>query len=285
MAAFLALLSAVGYGAGDFLGGVAARRMPAPAVVWRSNMVGLAGLLMALPLVGADEVAARDVVVGAVAGVAGGIGILLLYRGLAAGAMGLVAPVTAMLAALVPVAAGLVGGERLSPGALAGVVLAVAAVALLSGGRDGTPAAARMSRPLLLTALGAGLGFGLFFVGLDATGDDAGLWPIVAGRSASVLLFSVVVALSLTSRTGFAVRAERRSALLLVGCGLLDASANALFLVATQLGALTVVAVLGALYPVSTVLLARVVLSERLDWPQLAGCALAATAVVLVTAA
>ncbi|MGQ0617069.1 MAG: EamA family transporter [Acidimicrobiia bacterium] len=284
MAAFLALLSAVGYGAGDFLGGVAARRLPAPAVVWRSNMVGLAGLLVALPLVGADEVAVRDLVIGAVAGVAGGIGILLLYRGLAAGAMSLVAPVTAVLTALVPVAAGLIGGERPSPGALAGVVLAVAAVALLSGGPDGTPAAARMSRGLLLTALGAGLGFGLFFVGLDATGDDAGLWPIVAGRSAAVLLFSVVVALSPTSRTGFAVRNDR-SVVLLVGCGLLDASANALFLVATQLGALTLVAVLGALYPASTVLLARVVLSERLARPQLAGCALAATAVVLVTAA
>lgn len=284
MAALLALFAAVAYGAGDFLGGLAARRLPPAAVVLRSNAVGLAGLVVALPLVGDAELAGRDVLIGSVAGLAGGIGVLLLYRGLAVGTMSVVAPITAVLSAVVPVAVGLGGGERPSSVALVGVPLALVAVALLAREpRDSDDRTRGMSPADLLTALGAGLGFGLFFVGLDATGDDAGLWPVVAGRAASVAMFAVVAGASRAARAGRGRAFVGRTPALLVGCGLLDAGANALFLLATQRGLLTLVAVLGALYPAATLVLARMVLAERLARPQQLGVVIAGAAVVLVT--
>ena len=285
VAAVLALLCAVAYGAGDFLGGLAARRIAAPAVVLRSNFVGLLGLLTAAPLFTDADLLGRDVAIGAAGGMAGGIGVLLLYRGLATGTMSVVAPITAVLSAVVPVMWGLGSGERPSVVALAGVPLALFAVGLLA--REPVDADERthgLSRAGLLTALGAGLGFGVFFVALDATSDDAGLWPVVAGRTASVAMFAAVAAISVAGRAGRGVALLGTTPLLLVGCGLLDAGANALFLLATQQGLLTLVAVLAALYPASTLLLARAVLGERLARPQLGGVVLAGAAVVLVTA-
>jgi drug/metabolite transporter (DMT)-like permease len=284
MAAFLALLSAAAYGAGDFLGGLAARRLPPAAVVLRSNVVGLLGLIACLSIVEGD-VAAGDLAIGALGGIAGGIGVLLLYRGLATGIMSVVAPVTAVLAAVLPVGVGLAGGERPAVLALAGVPLALVAVALLAREpRDDDAATHGLAAVDLLLAVGAGLGFGLFFIALDATSDDAGLWPIVAGRGASVALFAVVAAVWAGARVGDRRAREGATPWLLVGCGVLDAGANATFLLATQRGLLTLVAVLGSLYPASTLLLARFVLHERLAKPQLAGVALAGAAVVLVTA-
>jgi len=281
VAAVLALLSAVAYGAGDFLGGMAARRLPPAAVVLRGNAVGLVGLVLAVPLVGDAELLGRDAAIGAAGGIVGGIGLLLLYRGLARGTMSVVAPITAVLSAVVPVLWGLATGERPAAVALVGVPLALVAIALLAREPvDDDDRTTGLSRADLLTALGAGLGFGLFFVSLDATSDDAGLWPVVFGRTASVVLFALVAV------TTASARAAGRSVpmALVVGCGLLDAGANALFLLATQRGLLTLVAVLGALYPASTLLLARVVLGERLARPQLGGVVLAGVAVVLVTA-
>lgn len=285
MAAVLALLSAVAYGAGDFVGGLAARRIPPAAVVLRSNVVGLAGLLVLAPLLDASGLVGRDLALGAVGGIAGGVGILLLYRGLSLGVMSVVAPITAVLSAVVPVAAGLATGERPSVLALGGVPLALVAVALLAREPHDTDARTHgMPAHELLIALGAGLGFGLFFVALDATGDDAGLWPIVAGRTSSVTMFSVVALVASSTRPPKGVARAGTMPALLVGCGLLDAGANALFLLATQQGLLTLVAVLGALYPASTLLLARLVLGERLGPAQRGGIGLAAAAVVLVTA-
>jgi drug/metabolite transporter (DMT)-like permease len=285
MAALLALLSAAAYGSGDFMGGLAARRLPPAAVVLRSNTVGLLGLVVALPLAGDAALAGRDVLIGALAGTAGGVGVLLLYRGLATGTMSVVAPVTGVLSAVVPVVVGLTTGERPSTVALVGVPLALFAVAMLAREpRDVDDPGTGLRGVDLLTALGAGLGFGLFFVGLDATGDDAGLWPVVAGRAASVSVFAVVAAVRVGARAGRGRALAGTMPWLLVGCGLLDAGANALFLLATQRGLLTLVAVLGALYPAATLLLARIVLGERLARPQAAGVVLAAAAVVLVTA-
>jgi drug/metabolite transporter (DMT)-like permease len=285
VAAVLALLCAVAYGAGDFLGGLAARRLPPPAVVLRSNFVGLLGLLVAAPFFTDAELVARDAAIGAAGGVSGGVGVLLLYRGLATGTMSVVAPITAVLSAVVPVLWGLGSGERPSVVALAGVPLALVAVALLAREpRDDDTRTHGLTRAGLLTALGAGLGFGIFFVSLDATSDDAGLWPVVAGRTASVATFALVAAVSVAARPPRGLVRLGSTPWLLVGCGLLDAGANALFLVATQQGLLTLVAVLAALYPASTLLLARAVLGERLARPQLGGVLLAGAAVVLVTA-
>lgn len=285
VAAVLALLCAVAYGAGDFLGGLAARRLPPPAVVLRSNFVGLLGLLVAAPFFTDSDLLARDAAIGAAGGMAGGIGVLLLYRGLATGVMSVVAPITAVLSAVVPVLWGLGSGERPGIIALMGVPLALVAVGLLAREpKDDDARTHGLTRVGLVTALGAGLGFGIFFVSLDATSDDAGLWPVVAGRTASVAMFAVVAAVVAGARPARGLVRLGTTPLLLIGCGLLDAGANALFLVATQQGLLTLVAVLAALYPASTLLLARVVLGERLARPQLGGVVLAGAAVVLVTA-
>ena len=282
MAAVLALLSALTYGAGDFLGGLCARRLPAVAVALRTNAIGLVGLLVVAPLVAAT-VEGRDIVLGAGAGIIGGVGILLLYRGLATGTMSIVAPITAVLAAVVPVVVGLLSGERPSGLALAGIPIALVAVAALAreprtGDEPGVGTAE------VVMALGAGAAFGFFFVGLDATNDDAGLWPIVAGRTSSVVMFSIVAALVAAARVGDDRARRGTTPWLLVGCGLGDAGANAMFLLATQRGLLTLVAVLAALYPASTVLLARIVLGERLVGAQRVGIALAGVAVVAVSA-
>lgn len=284
MAAVLALLSAVVYGAGDFVGGLAARRLPPPAVVLRTNVIGLLGLLAITPLFVADEVAGRDLLLGATGGIVGGIGILLLYRGLAVGTMSVVAPITAVLAAAVPVAVGLGQGERPSAVALAGIPMALAAIALLSRDHHAVPPEQRTTTAVLLSALGAGLGFGLFFVCLDSAGDDAGLWPLVSGRSASVLMFAVMALLVASARVGGDAARQGNTPRLLVICGLCDSGANALFLLATHEGLLTLVAVLGSLYPASTVALATTMTHERLARPQLIGVGLALAAVVLITA-
>jgi uncharacterized membrane protein len=285
VAALLALLSAVAYGAGDFFGGLAARRLPPAAVVLRSNAVGLATLVLCVPLVGDADLLMRDVAIGAGGGIAGGFGVLLLYRGLSRGTMSVVAPITAVLSAVVPVLWGLASGERPTAVAFVGVPLALWAIALLArepGSSD--VVGAGLTRADLVSALGAGFGFGVFFVALDATSDGAGLWPVVAGRGASVTFFAVVAAVSAAARVGRRGAMTGSTAALVVGCGVLDAGANALFLLATQRGLLTLVAVLGALYPATTLLLARAVLGERLAGMQRVGVGLAAVAVVLVTA-
>lgn len=285
MAALLALASAAVYGAGDFLGGIAARRLPPVAVALRSNVVGLLGLLAALPLAGDVALAGRHVAFGCLGGLAGGTGVVLLYRGLARGVMSVVAPVTAVLSAVVPVGFGIVGGDRPSPLALAGVPLALLAIVLLAREpRDEDARTHGMARADLALALGAGLGFGLFFVCLDAAGEETGLWPLIASRVTSVTLLSCVAAAWSGARAGRGAALVGSLPAAILGCGILDAAGNTLFLLATQEGMLSLVAVLAALYPASTLLLARAVLGERLGRGQQGGVALATAAIVLVTA-
>jgi uncharacterized membrane protein len=282
MAAALALLSAVVYGSGDFVGGLVARRLPPAAVVLRSNAVGLVGLLVVAPLVASDHVRASDLGYGAGGGIVGGIGVLLLYRGLAVGTMSIVAPTTAVLAAAVPVAVGLLDGERPSAVALAGIPVALVAIALLARDPGDDGPVERTPPAVLLMALGAGLGFGLFFVGLDRASDDSGMWPLVAGRGASVVLFALIAAFVGSARVGSRAAREGTTPRLLVLCGICDSGANALFLLATHEGLLTLVAVLGSLYPASTVVLATSIDHERLARPQVVGVALALAAVAMI---
>ncbi len=277
MAVVLALACALVWGAGDFCGGLAARRAPALAVVAVSHVVGLGLLVLVLPWLGGAP-RPEDLAWGAAAGVAGGAGLALFYRALATGTMSVVAPVTAVTAAGVPVLAGVLGGERVGPWAATGVVLALAAVVLVSA-QDGLsslrPAGAADLGPALL----AGSVFGLFFVLLDRTADDAALSPLLASRTVSVAL---VVGLSLARGQSLGVPRPALPWVLLAGVG--DVSAGALFLLATQAGGqLAIVGVVASLYPVSTVLLAQVVLRERLVRAQVAGLLTAAAAVVLIT--
>ncbi len=242
-----------------------------------SSLAGVSILVAVVGLLPAEPTAA-DFAWGAAAGVAGGVGVTLFYRALATGVMSVVAPVTAVTGAVVPVIAGLALGERPGAAALVGVGIAVVAVALLAReapGREEHPTAHRAQA--LLLALGAGAGFGGFFVLLDRTGDDAGLWPLVASRSTTLVL-AVAVALVLRH----AVVPKRGAVGLAVGTGMLDMAANVLFLVANRDGLLALVAVITSLYPASTIALAQIFLGERLARHQMIGLALAGVAVVLI---
>jgi uncharacterized membrane protein len=276
MAMVLALASAVVYGMADFCGGLSSRRAATVAVVTVSQAAGLVALVPLLPLLGGDPDRA-DLAWGAGAGIAGAAGLLLFYRALAVGVMSVVAPVTAVSAAALPVLGGLLLGERIGLLAALGIVLALGAVALVAA--EGGLSSLRAARlDTVAPALAAGAGFGVFFVLLDRTGEESGLSPLVAARVVSVLL---VGTLTLAARRSLRVPRAAVPVVLLAGVG--DMAANALFLVATQVGgSLAITGVLASLYPASTVVLAQVVLRERLAGVQRAGLAVAAAAVVLI---
>jgi uncharacterized membrane protein len=240
-----------------------------------SQGVGLVGMLIVATIVGGTASGA-DLGYGALGGLAGAAGVAMLYRGLASGAMSLVAPITGVVAVVVPIVVGVGGGERPATLQYVGIAAAVIAVALLSGGGH---RAARLGRGTLLLALGAGLGFGLFYVAIAKTSPDANLWPLVAARGASV---AVLLAVSAAARRVPSFGAA--SPIVIIAAGVFDVSANALYLLAVHGGLLSIVAVLVSLYPVSTVLCSMVVLGERLRTAQVVGVGAALVAVVLITA-
>jgi drug/metabolite transporter (DMT)-like permease len=288
MAALLALSAALAYGAGDFLGGVATRRAPATAVVLWSHMVGLLLLAAAAPLVG-GAITGRGFVVGSISGIAGAVGVAGFYRALSLGKMGMVAPITGLLSAAVPVVAGLVRGEHPPTTAFAGIALALVAITLVSRESPADPieatgvagAAARPQRTAeaLALAIGAGLAFGLFFVIISGAGHGTGIWPLVAARITSVGLLGALALAGVT-----AARPHRSALTAVVGCGLLDSAANVFYVLAVTHGLLSIVAVLTALYPAGTVVLARYLLGERMSALQRAGLAFAGCAALLIAA-
>jgi len=274
MSAFLALLSAVSFGSGDFLGGLATRKSGRVfSVVILSQLAGLAIVLVALAASG-GELIGEDIGWAAGAGVTGSVGLVLLYRGLSVGTMSVVAPLSAILTAVVPVSWGLITGERPSLTALFGVPLALAAIALVSGARVG-----RFHRgPGIIEGIGAGVGFGVFFI-LISNSDSAELWTLTFARFASI---SVILAVALISRAS--LRPGPGTGWLIIGAGTIDMAANLLFLLAERRGLLTLVSVITALYPASTVVLARLVLHEQLTRAQWIGLFLAAAGVGLISA-
>jgi drug/metabolite transporter (DMT)-like permease len=276
VAVLLALASAVVYGAADFCGGLASRRASSFAVVAGSQAAGLVVLLALLPWLGGDARLA-DLGWGGAGGLAGAVGLVLFYRALAEGVMSVVAPVTAVSAAAVPVLVGVGFGERIGAWTAVGIALALVAVVLVAA--EGGLSSLRTARPATLRpALAAGAAFGLFFVLLDRTSDDSGLTPLVAMRTVSMLF---VVALALARGRSLRIPRGALGTVLLAGVG--DMAANALFLLATQQGGqLAITGVLASLYPVSTVVLAQVLLRERLVRTQVAGLASAVAAVVLI---
>jgi drug/metabolite transporter (DMT)-like permease len=275
MAALLALCSAAAYGVGDFCGGMAARRVPTATVVLWSHLLALLLMVAAIPFVGGSASGA-DLLLGAVGGLAGAAGVGLLYKGLSVGPMSVVAPVTALLSAAVPAVAGVLEGDRPEVGVAIGMAGGLVAIVLVSaeGGGSLRPSDLRG----LTFALGAGLGFGLFFVALSHTGDTAGLWPLLAARSASVTVMGGLALAGRISRAWPAIEARWFT----VGASVLDITANLLYLLAVRQGLLSVVSVLAALYPVSTVVLARMVLEERFAHLQRLGMVLALPAAILM---
>ena len=278
----LALGSAVLYGAADFTGGLATRRAGTIPVVLVSQASGLILLALLLPLLPDASPSRSDLLWGTVAGVAGGIGVGLLYRALAIGAMAVVAPTTAVCAVAIPVAVSVLLGERPGPLALAGIALGIVSIVLVSrqtatGPEQGGSVSASRYPAGVGTALASGVAIGFFFLALAQTRAEAGMWPLVMSRSLSVVLFGVAAIAGRRS-----LRMPARVAWLAIVCGFIDMLANALYLLAARQGPLSIVVTLSSLYPASTVLLARVVLAERLNLWQISGVGCALAAVVLI---
>jgi len=234
-------------------------------------------LVLVLAFLPGSYPGARDLGWGALAGVAGGAGVALLYRALSLGPMSIVAPLTAACAAVIPVTAGIVLlGERLTPVRIVAVLLALAAILLVGQERRrGGPVTVRWDG--LRLALTSGVLIGVFFVALARATPASGLWPLVPARVVSVALFAAFGAA--TRRTLIVPGAALPAA---IAGGVLDMLANALYLVAVQRGPLSLMATLASLYPASTILLARFVLGERLSLMQVSGIVCAIVATVLL---
>ena len=278
----LGLGSGLAWGAADFFGGIQSRRLPALTVAFWSQAAGALGLAIALTL-GGTRPPLTGIAWGLAAGVGSGIALVLFYRSLAEGTMSVVAPVSAC-GAVVPVAAAVITGD--DPGVLAGlgVVAAIAGVVLVSRTRPVPRAGTGRSRRVLLMALGSALGFGLFYVFVDAgtTGSRGEpLWVIAGARASSLVMLSTIALIG----RGSALRWPGRRIGPVALVGIADTGANLLFAYAATSGNLAVVGVLGSLYPVATVVLARWLLGERLSGGQNAGVALALAGVGLLAAA
>lgn len=274
MTELLALGSAMAFGSGDFMGGLASRSAPPLKVTAIAQVASAVALLPLLLLVPAAAVGASDVAWGAVGGLFGLLGILGLFSALGEGPMSVVAPTTAVVSAVVPIAFGLATGERPGSLTMAGIAVGLLAVfaVTLSDGPGGRP-----TRRVVLLSLGAGLGFALFFIALAQTSAASGLWPLVGARGLTV---PIILLMARAAPARGAVPSFGRW--LAAGSGVLDMIANALFLSAAQRGLLAVAAVLAALYPAATVILARIVLKERMSPVQLAGVGAALVAIVLI---
>ncbi|MFI8437356.1 EamA family transporter [Streptomyces sp. NPDC079020] len=274
IALLLALGSSLAYGCADFLGGLGARKAHVLRTVMIAAPASLALEIMLWPVLGASF-SAGTLGWGAASGVASAAAFTLLYRTLAIGPMNVLSPVTALVSAMLPVGVGLLQGEHLGAAGLVGLPLALAAVVMVSAGHGaGT---ARPSRAALLLALGAGAAIALQLIFLHQAPSDSGVAPLIMGRAVSSVITLAAAGL-MFRRLG----SEKPVYAVSAAAGLLDSVANLLFLMAARGGDLAVVAVITALYPAGTVLLARSVLAERIHRSQLVGLGTAAIAVGLL---
>ncbi|MFD8597265.1 EamA family transporter [Kitasatospora sp. NPDC059646] len=277
IALLLALGSSLAYGCADFFGGLGARRAHVLRTVLIAAPASLAVELVMWPLLGA-EFSAGAIGWGAASGAASAGAFALLYRTLAIGPMNVLSPVTALVSAALPVAVGLLQGEQLGAAGLVGLPLALLAVVLVSAGTANGQV--RVTRRALLLAFGAGTAIAVQLVCLHQAPSGSGIAPLIVGRAVTSALALTAAAL-LHRRLG----PERPAYRLAAAAGVLDSTASVLFLLAARSGDLTVVAVITALYPAGTVLLARAVLAERIHRGQLAGLGAAAVAVGLLALA
>jgi drug/metabolite transporter (DMT)-like permease len=270
----LAVATSFLFGCSDFLGGFASRRDSALAVTANAHLLGLV-LLTIAAFVFPARFGVTDIVWGAAAGVAGGIGVAALYGALARGRMCVVAPITAALSGSLPAVYDLIRGTAVRPLALVGLGVALASVVVVSANEHPDDRAS-MPRSAILLSLLAGVGFSFGLLFFSFAGKTSGLVPLVAARAVSASMLMVV---AFARHRRVSVTASARPSAL--SAGALDAAANITMLAAIRIGPLAVASVLGSLYPVVTILLARFVLQERMRWAQRAGVALALVAVVL----
>jgi drug/metabolite transporter (DMT)-like permease len=305
MVVFLGLAAAVLYGSGDFLGGMVSRRAHVLTVL---TLVETAGVIAALAVAAfwPGPASVAGLAWGFSAGLVGGLGLIIFYAGLAAGPMSVVAPVSGLVAAVLPVGVALAEGERPGVAVYAGALLCLVAIVLASSagdtggdtGRDtggnarGDPGdgqgparrPARLSRAIAY-GTASGVSFGLFFLLIRNAGESGAVWPVAAGRIGEL---AIVLAAAAVLRPGLG-RGLRRGLsgpvpLAAAGAGVIDVVANICYVAATRTGAFGLAVVLASLYPGVTVLWARVVLGERLRWIQRIGLGLAAIGILLVTA-
>jgi len=279
MVMVLALAAALLYGCADFLGGAATRRAHVLSVAAVSATAGLSVLLIAA-LASGDMLRPAGLAWGLSAGVIGGAGLIVFYMGLATGPMSVVAPVSGLVGTVLPVGVALTEGER--PGVLVyvGAVACVVAIVLASSG--GGPAAAP-GRRVPVRAIGygvvSGILFGLFFVFMRDGGESGAFWPATVARLGELIVALAAIAVVRPGTRG----AGRGPVLAAVAAGTIDAAATLCYVAATRSGLFGLAVVLASLYPGVTVLLARIVLGEKLRWAQRAGLVLAAFGILLVT--
>ncbi|MEV6227139.1 EamA family transporter [Saccharopolyspora shandongensis] len=273
-ALLLAVGSSLAYGCADFLGGLGARKAHVLRTVMIAAPASLAVELLLWPLLGASFSTAT-VAWGAASGVASAAAFALLYRTLAIGPMNVLSPVTALVSAALPVGVGLLQGEHLAAAGMVGLPLALVAVVLVSAGHGAR--SSRPSRTALLLAFGAGAAIALQLIFLHQAPSDSGVAPLIVGRAVSSAV--ILAAAELMRRR---LGPERPAYAMSAAAGALDSVANLLFLLAARSGDLAVVAVIVALYPTGTILLARGVIAERIHRGQLVGLGTAAVAISLL---
>ncbi len=273
----LSLASALSWGGGDFSGGLASKKVNTFQVVAVAHGTGLV-LVTALAFLRHESFpGAHAMLWGAMAGIAGAIGLAALYRGLAVGKMGIVAPIAAVLTAALPVVYGISLEGAPKPIQLAGFALATVAIVLISKPEreEGMPKG-------LGLAILAGLGFGGFLICINRAGNTTVFWPLVAARVVSLAFMLLLILF--TGREQVKAALSGKLWMLMMIAGALDTAGNALFVFATQVGRLDVAAVLSSLYPASTVLLARFVLHERMSAAQNGGMIAALVSIPLIAA-
>jgi drug/metabolite transporter (DMT)-like permease len=270
----LALGASLAWGTGDFLGGLGARRLSTLTVLATATFTGLVAVAAFVAITRDAPPPGESIALAAAAGLAGALGLGALYRGMAVGAMAVVAPISAS-AAVIPVVVGLATGDRPSPLQLGGMAVVLGGVVLAS--REPGGSARRLAAGVPLALLAA-LGFGLYFLLIDPASDGGAAWAVLVARSAAT---AAATAAAFTLRSGLPGRGDLP---LLATVGIFDVAANAMIAVALTKGLVGLVAVLSSLYPVVTVLLARAVLGERVAAAQRAGIVLALGGVAAIAA-
>ena len=274
----LGLAASLSWGIADFIGGIQSRRMPVVAVVLGSQLAGLALVVVIVAVRGEAPPDGDFALYAALSSVGGIVGLVAFYHALSIGAMGVVAPLSST-AAVIPVAVGVATGDR--PSALQAVGVAVAICGVILASRE----AGEEAKESRAVSRGAGfalisaVGFGCFFLAIDRASDADVLWAVTVNRTVSVALLGVAL---LAMRPKVGLRPVDMRTLAIVG--VLDITANGLFALAATKGLVSVVAVLSSLYPVMTVILARVVLKERLAAVQRIGAFTALAGVALISA-
>jgi drug/metabolite transporter (DMT)-like permease len=274
-AIFLAFACAFSYGFGDYFGGLATRKSPLLKVLPITVGTGLVSLLIAAPVIGADF-SRQAVISGLFAGTCGIVGYIFVLKSLGLGPMGAVAPITALVAAIIPFSVGLIRGERLTITGSLGALLAMASIVLVS--RSTIDATHPISKAAAIYAVLGGIGFAGFLLSVSSAPIGSMLAPVIIARSVTMVVFCTAAIFTWKSIAKSPVDVKRA-----IASGALDVWGGTTFMLAAQRGQLVIISVIAALYPAITVLLARVFLKERLERHQVVGLIGAGLSIVLLT--